>query len=158
MAVYDADIVCFQELDQDDYTGTFDRAMTTLGYAGVYGKHKASLEHGCRVFYKISRVTFVGSSPSLPWRVNSVEMSSAQGSWPFSMSRMSLNVARYSTMNRGQSAPTVRSQQQIMALLPAVRGQLKDDPVMAFAEVVMTIDLNAVADGLLIISNPAPQK
>ncbi|KAF9949534.1 Protein angel 2, partial [Mortierella alpina] len=147
---YDADIICFQELDDGDYNGTFGRAMGTLGYAGVYGKRKASLEHGFGVFYKTSRVAFVRECTVAPLDgafADDVETPGVMVVLDIEDGERKRRVCVASTHVICSSDRGFAKLQQVMALLAAARGQMLEDPAMAF---VMAGDFNALPEGLLI--------
>ncbi|KAG9326454.1 hypothetical protein KVV02_001633 [Mortierella alpina] len=57
--VMDADVVCLQELDKDDYDGYFGAMMGHLGYRGVHAKRHSNFAHGFAVFYRTRRITVV---------------------------------------------------------------------------------------------------
>ncbi|KAF9937754.1 hypothetical protein BGZ67_000910 [Mortierella alpina] len=57
--VMDADVVCLQELDKDDYNGYFGAMMGHLGYRGVHAKRHSNFAHGFAVFYRTRRITVV---------------------------------------------------------------------------------------------------
>ncbi|KAG0331635.1 Protein angel 1 [Podila horticola] len=55
----DLDIYCFQELDQDDYTGLFNPTLRSWGYTGFYQRRTGDRNDGCALFYRNQKVTAV---------------------------------------------------------------------------------------------------
>ena len=53
LLAYDADVVCVQELDEDDCEGAFGTGMSVLGYDGKsFCRRNPLHQHGFAIFFK----------------------------------------------------------------------------------------------------------
>mmetsp|Transcript_11057 Transcript_11057/g.14403 ORF Transcript_11057/g.14403 Transcript_11057/m.14403 type:complete len:410 (-) Transcript_11057:1898-3127(-) len=54
------DLLCFQEVDQDDFDGEFTKALQHQGFIGAYKKRTGDKCDGCAVYFKQSRFKLIG--------------------------------------------------------------------------------------------------
>ncbi|KAF9956569.1 hypothetical protein BGZ72_002673 [Mortierella alpina] len=145
----DADIVCVQELDKEDYDGHFGTVMRWLGYKGAYAKGALLLPHGFAVYYRIERVELVKSyAVPCPEKEILEEIDHAG-------LLVVLDVADEGKVQRVCVGTThvvcshargFRKLGQIMALLSAAKVLMRRDPSMPL---ILTGDFNAYAGTLL---------
>ncbi|CAO3574157.1 unnamed protein product [Mortierella alpina] len=141
---YEADVVCVQELDEDDYEGAFGTGMLVLGYDGrAFRRRNRSCEHGFGIFFKSHLATLVSDCPiSFPQGV-------VQGAdVPGVMLVLDVKVGQH--LQRVCVATThipcndcqggLKRVGQVMALLSAAADLLQRNPGMVF---ILTGDFNA---------------
>ncbi|CAL8316528.1 unnamed protein product [Merluccius merluccius] len=61
--LYDADVLCLQEVQQDHYEAQMKPALEALGYTCVYKKRTGKKPEGCAVVFKSSRLSLVSAHP-----------------------------------------------------------------------------------------------
>ncbi|CAO3566088.1 unnamed protein product [Mortierella alpina] len=142
IASYNADVVCFQELDQSDYDSAFGTSMVALGYGGsFFHRRNLDYQHGFGIFYKSHRVASANECP-IPFPQGAVEGVDVPGVMLVldikapSLQRVCVATTHIPCYdNQGG----LRRVGQVMALLSAAANLLKKNHQMVF---VLTGDFN----------------
>ncbi|KAF9949189.1 hypothetical protein BGZ72_008995 [Mortierella alpina] len=150
LASYDADIVCLQELDQNDYEGAFSTSMLGLGYNGkVFRRRNIDYEHGMAIFFRTSRATLVRDIP-IPFPQGIVEGADAPGVMLLLDITVGEGVQRvcmattHVPCSNGQGG--LKKVGQLMALLSAAADLLKKNHDVVF---LLTGDFNVTCREVL---------
>ncbi|KAF9944270.1 Protein angel 2, partial [Mortierella alpina] len=143
IASYNADVVCFQELDQDDYDSDFGTRMVALGYDGkAFRRRNPEYQHGFGIFYKTHRATFVFDIP-IPFPQGVVEGVDVPGVMLVLDVKVGRNLQRVCVATThvpcSDNQGGLKRVGQIMALLSAAANLLKKNHQMVF---IMTGDFN----------------
>ncbi|KAF9575009.1 Protein angel 2 [Mortierella alpina] len=145
-----ADIVCVQELDEQDYDGAFGTAMVGLGYKSVFRRKRRDLVHGMVIFYRSGRITLVQNCP-VPCLQGKVQpgldhagvvlvLEVSTGS-----TQRRVCVATTHLMNGGER--DLKKLGQLFLLTTAVEAQLRENPAMPL---ILTGDFNDRLDNEMI--------